>query len=444
MPVLRGKKGTGKIPVLRENRLSIITRQLSCGVPLLMERMSGVRSVGVTWLLPAGCAFDPEDRQGLSTLWSELLLRGAGDLDSHGQADAFDKLGVSRSADVATRHMRLGLTLLGERLMDALPLLTDMVLRPRMEEEAIEASRDLALQSLEGLKDDPQERAVLTLRERHNPSPLNRSGLGTEPGLAAVTRDDLVGGWARQARPRGSADGIGSIFAVAGDLESAGGADAIAARIEKLLGRWEGEAPAIRPTPSTTRGTYHHLSDKSAQVQIVLMHDAPAEPSADSKLERVVAGVLSGGMAARLFTEVREKRALCYSVSESYAADRDFGRCLAYVGTTPERAQESLDVLMGELRRVNTPQGKITPEEFQRAMVGIRSGVIFSGESTGARAAGLAGDMHRLGRGRTLDEIAAQYASITVEEVNAYLSRRELGPVTIVTLGPGSLRAPTG
>ena len=115
---------------------------------------------------------------------------------------------------------------------------------------------------------------------------------------------------------------------------------------------------------------------------------------------------------------------------------------LGYVGTTPERAQESLDVLMAELRRVNTPAGRITPEEFQRAMVGIRSGLIFSGESTGARAAGLAGDMHRLGRGRTLDEIAAQYEAITLEQVNAYLARRELGPVTIVTLGPGELKAP--
>ncbi len=421
---------------------AITTRTLTCGMPLLMEQMSGVRSVGLTWLLPAGSATDPEDRQGLSALWSELLLRGAGDLDSRAQADAFDTLGMSRGADVATLHMRISATLLGDRLHEALGLITEMVRRPRMEEDAIEASRDLALQSLEGLKDDPQERAVLTLRERHNPRPLNRSGMGTETGLAAITRDDLIRGWDRQARPRGAGGTQGSILAIAGDLESAGGPAAIGARLDELLGSWTGQAPTVSPALSSTRGTYHHLPDKSSQVQIVLMHDAPAEPSADSRLERVCASVLSGGMAARLFTEVREKRGLCYSVSESYSADRDYGRVLAYVGTTPERAQESLDVLMAELRRINTPAGAITAEEFQRAMVGIRSGLIFSGESTGARAGGLAGDMHRLGRGRTLDEIAAQYASITLDQVNAYLARRQLGPVTIVTLGPSELKAP--
>src|SRR5205085_268157 len=152
----------------RGELMSIETRVLSCGAPLLMEQMSGVRSVGVTWLLPAGSAADPDDRQGLSTLWSELLRRGAGELDSRKQADAFGILGVSRSADASTLHMRLSLTLLGDRLIAALPLMVDMVRRPRMEEDAVEASRDLALQALEGLKDDPQERAVLTLRERHN------------------------------------------------------------------------------------------------------------------------------------------------------------------------------------------------------------------------------------------------------------------------------------
>lgn len=415
---------------------AITTRTLSCGMPLVLEQMSGVRSVGVTWLIPAGSATDPQDRQGLCTLWSELLHRGAGELDSRAQADRLDTLGMSRGCDVSTMHMRLSFTLLGQRVQDALPLMVDMVRRPRMDEESIEPARDLALQALEGLKDDPQERAVLTLRERHNPPPLNRSGMGTQEGLQAITRDDLVSGWTRRALPGGS------ILALAGDLESAGGPDAIASRLEALLGGWSGQASRHETGEARDRGTYHHIADQSAQVQIVLLHDAPPEPSPDSRLERVVASVLSGGMSARLFAEVREKRGLCYSVSESYAADKEYGRCLAYVGTTPERAQESLDVLLAELQRVHTPAGAITDSEFQRAMVGIRSNIVLSGESTGARAGALAGDLYRLGRARTLEEVLEQYRSISLQQVNEYLSRRSLGQVTIVTLGPSALKPP--
>jgi predicted Zn-dependent peptidase len=415
---------------------TITTHLLTSQTPLAMEQMSGVRSVGVTFLIPAGSATEPEDKQGLSSMWSELLLRGSGDLDSRGFADAMDSLGSSRSADGATWHMRLSFTLLGTRLLDLLPHMAEMVRTPRFEDAAIEPTRDLALQSLESLKDDPQERAVISLRERHNPWPLNRSGLGTIEGINAITRSDLIDGWKARACPDGS------IISVAGDLESAGGPDAIARRLEVALKGWAGAAPAFTIKPSTTKGTYHHIDDPSSQVQVVLMHDAPKEGDPDSKLERIVLNVLSGGMAARLFTEVREKRALCYAVSASYAADRDYGRCLAYVGTQPERAQESLDVLLSELQRVHTPEGAITPEEFQRAMIGIRSNLVLAGESTAARSAALASDIFRIGRPRSLDEIAREYAAITLDQVNDYLKRRTIGPITIVTLGPSSLKPP--
>lgn len=416
------------------NSAGITVRTLECGLPLILEHMPGVRSVGMTWLLPAGSATDPADRQGLSAMWSELLYRGAGDLDSRAQADAMDRLGMSRSGDVSTFHLRLGFTLLGERVLDALPVITDLVRRPRMDEDSIEPARDLAIQSIESLADDPQERTIICLKQRHAPPPLNRSGLGTIEGLQAITRDDLIEGWARQARP------VGSILSMAGDLTArGGGVDAIAAALDRLLKGWSGAAAAITPGAAATRGSYHHITDESAQVQIALMHEAPPEPSPDSRLERVIAAVLSGGMAARLFTEVREKRGLCYSVSESYAAERDYGRCVGYVGTTPERAQESLDVMMAELERINTPAGAITPEEFDRAMIGIRSGLIFSGESTGARAGALAGDQYRLGRPRSLQEILHRYATITLDEVNAYAARRTLGAVTVVTLGKTEL-----
>jgi len=421
----------------------ITVHPLACGMTLILEQMPGVRSVGATWLLPAGSASDPEDRLGLCAMWSELLFRGAGGLDSRRQADEMDRLGMSRSADASTFHMHLGFTLLGERLIDALPSMIALVRSPAMEHASIDPTRDLATQAIESLADDPQERAMIALKDLHADPPLNRSGMGTIEGLNAIARDDLVSGWQRQARPRVSGPGkSGSIFAIAGDLAAAGGPDAIAARFETLLADWSGEAPAIHRGRSSTRGTYHHIPDKSSQVQIVLMHDAPPEPHPDSRLERVAANVMSGGMAARLFTEVREKRALCYSVSESYAAERDYGRCVAYVGTTPERAQESLDVLMAELYRVNEPTGRITLEEFDRAMIGIKSGLIFSGESTGARASALAADQHRLGRPRSLEEIARRYAATSLEEVNEYLSRRRLGDVTIVTVGQSGLKRP--
>lgn len=418
-------------------RLTTIT--LDSGMPLIVEEVPGVRSVGVAWYVPAGSGTEPENLLGLGAMWSELLLRGAGDLDSRAHADALDRLGVTRGAEQGSIYMRLGFTMLADRLSAALPLMVDMVRRPRMDPDSIEPVRDLCLQAIDALKDDPHERASITLRERHNPPPLNRSGLGTIDGLRAITRDDLVQGWHARAVPRRS------IFAVAGAVAHAGGAVGIANRLNALLAGWSGDAPEPARGVSTTKGTYHHVEDASAQVQVLLAHDAPPEPHPDCIAERVVSSVLSGGMSARLFTEVREKRGLCYAVSESYAADRDFGQCVAYVGTTPERAQDSLDVLVAELRRINgsaAEGGGITEEEFNVALIGIKSRIVLAGESTTARAHALASDQHKLGRPRSLDEIAAAYDALALPQINDYLARRTIGPLTIVTLGPRALTPP--
>ena len=187
---------------------------------------------------------------------------------------------------------------------------------------------------------------------------------------------------------------------------------------------------------------YHHEQDETNQVHIALAYDAPAESDPDCWPERVTTAILSGGMSCRLFTEVREKRSLCYSVYASYAGSQKYGRATAYVGTTPERAQESLDVLTDQLERINTPEGKVTQSEFDRAVVGLKSRLVMSGESTSARAGALARDHFKLGKARTLADLTAELEAITLDKLNDYLSRRSLGTTTISTLGPAALKLP--
>jgi len=410
---------------------TIVTTRLSCGMPLLIEPMSGVRSAGLCWLIPAGAVHDPSDRLGMAAVHREMLLRGAGSLDSRGHADAMDRVGAGRSTGVSTFHLSLASSFVGSRTSEVLPLLADMVTKPRLEEDALAPAASLAVQDIESLADDPQRRAVLAARALHYPRAIGRSGLGIQKGIEALTHDDVVQGWASRAKP------VGSILAIAGDIDPS----AVTDQLEHILADWTGESLSFDEGKPGSRG-YDHVTDDTNQVQIILMHDAPPEPDQNTILERVVISVLSGGMAARLFTEVREKRGLCYSVSASYATERTFGRILAYVGTTPERAQESLDVLVTELQRIGTPEGAITQDEFDRAIVGLKSSLVFSGESTGARATSLVRDQFRLGRGRTLDELALELDRVTLEQTNDYAQTRTMGQVTIQTLGPDPLTPP--
>ena len=411
----------------------IFVHQLSCGAALIIERMAGVGSGAVTISIPGGSAFDPPTRMGRGTMWSELLLRGASALDSRAQADAFDRLGVSRSTDLGAYTLRIAAGMLGSNVVPALALMMDMVRCPRMDDESIDPCRELAIAAIDSLADDPQERASHIIRERHFQEPINRSGLGTRDGLAALTGENLRSDWANEVRP-GTC-----IIGIAGAVERQPIIDAL----ESMTKGWSGRVEDPPCTGTPPRG-YAHENDPSNQVQIMLLHDAPPEPNPDSMLEKVVANVLSGGMAGRLFTEVREKRGLCYTVNAGYRGEKEFGCVSAYVGTTPEKAQESLNVLFEQLALLHTPQGAITQQEFDRAIIGMKSSVVFSGESTGARSASIVSDYRRLGKPRSLEEITAQVSALTLDQVNAYLARREMGRITIQTLGPKELSPPQG
>jgi predicted Zn-dependent peptidase len=403
----------------------IVTTRLDCGLTLIVEPIVNVASAAISWLLPIGAATDPPDGDGHAALLGEMIFRGAGGLSSREHSDALDRLGIERSSQVLTHHLRLGATLLGSRLDEALPLLVAMVREPALNADHLDAVRSLALQALDGLDDEPQHLVMLRVRAHHLPPPFNRHGYGERAVLQRATIDELRSAWRARCLPGGS------ILAVAGAVDP----PRIASRLNQLLRGWTGQAAEPRPA-APARGGYSHLDHPTAQVHIGAAWTAPREADPHSMLERLAIGVLSGGTSARLFTEVRQKRSLCYSVGASYNAGRDYGVVSLYAGTTPERARQTLDVCLEEIERLRLGA---TADEFRRAVVGLKSHLVMQGESTAARAAALGYDFHRIGRARSLAEVAALVDAVTFDALTAYLASRRIGDITVASIGPAPI-----
>jgi predicted Zn-dependent peptidase len=137
-----------------------------------------------------------------------------------------------------------------------------------------------------------------------------------------------------------------------------------------------------------------------------------------------------------LFTEIREKEGLCYSVWATYQTLKDRASVLCYAGSLNHQAQRALDLLLRELRRL--PEG-VEPEEVERVRVGLKTSLIMQQESTSSRALSLASDWYYLGRVRTFDEIQAAIDALTPEAITAHLRRCPPDDFSIVTLGPQPL-----
>jgi predicted Zn-dependent peptidase len=396
------------------------------GLVLLGEPIPAAQSLAMSLLTPAGVTSQPEDQQGVATVLSEMICRGAGELDARAHSDALDQLGVQRNTNVETNHLSLGATMIGVKAAQALPLLLDMIRRPRLEASALEPSRDLALQEIEALADEPQQSTFIHLRAKHFPPPFDRSSLGVYDHIESLSLDDV-----RAYRDERFVAG-GSVIAFAGAFDW----DKLKQQIGELTGDWAGAHDQATPDGAAPGG-YEHIRADTAQMHIGLAYNRIPETDPQSIVQRAGVAILSGGMSGRLFTEVREKRGLCYAVFATYAGNRHLGAVLSYAGTTVARAQETLDVLCAEHRRLYEGAEQ---SEFQRAMIGMKSSLVMQGESTAARAHAIAGDQIVHGGPRTLDDRIAEVDAVTLDRLNDYLRSHAPGDMTLVTIGPERLK----
>jgi predicted Zn-dependent peptidase len=395
---------------------------------LLGEPMEAVESVAFGFMLPAGAALLPEGCCGAANVIADWVFRGAGHRDNRQLNDALDGLGLHRASSVGSSHITIGAVLEASNLSQALDLYADIILKPALDDEQFGLARQLAIDGVQALDDEPQHKVMLKLRELFYPPPLGRSTAGEIAQLNTLAADKT-----RQI-VKNDFNLSQTIFTVAGKYDF----DSICQQIEDLF------AISIehRETKDERRETrddgqagskYLHIDNEGAQVHIGLMTETVKPADRDYYNARVAVSVLSGGMSARLFTEVREKRGLCYAIGAQYHALKEAAGITCYAGTTPEKGQETLDVIIREFDRLSEA---ITEEEIARAKVGLKSALILQSESSSSRAGAIGGDYYVLGRVRSLDEIKDKIERTTVDSVLTFLRNNKFKDFTVVTIGP--------
>jgi predicted Zn-dependent peptidase len=318
--------------------------------------------------------------------------------------------------------------MVARQLPEVLPVFAALVRRPRLPPEELEAARQMVLQNLAGIEDDPAHRTLSALRRLHSPAPWGMPTEGITAEVEAATYADVRAFVERRMVPSGT------IVAIAGRIDW----DDFLSRIGGLLGDWQGgPSPPVVDGP---RGPFlSHVPHDSQQTHVALAWSVPPYREHDSAIAGTVLSILGGGMSSRLFAEVREKRGLCYGVSAGYQTQRDFAAAVCYSGTTAARAQETLDVILAEIDRL---PGTIDADELERVKARVAAGLVMQQESTTSRVGSMARHWHHLGRLRTIEEDLARYDQLDVRALEDWLAVRPPRDLSVVSLGPEPLEVP--
>jgi predicted Zn-dependent peptidase len=318
--------------------------------------------------------------------------------------------------------------LLGTKLLAAIDLLAEVVGAPSFPEDEIDGVRTLILQELRQREDRPAQIVMDLARQRFfDESPLMNDYLGTEETIGRLRRSDLVDYW----RHRYTANNL--TISIAGNFRW----EAVLLHLRAVTQSWSGGSGRMHMESLRGHAQKAALERETAQEHICLALPALSATDPDYYAMSLMTQIFAGVSASRLRVEVREKRGLAYAAYGRFDGLEKTGLLRVYVGTSSERAHESVEVVLVELHKLE--RDGVTDDELRLAKTRVKSQLVMRSESTAARMATNLRSWWFEEKLHSLEDIRRRIDSVTVQQISNLLESLQMSrTVTAVGIGPRS------
>lgn len=401
---------------------------LESGVQVVGQPMAGVESAAIGILIGAGARDERPEESGISHFTEQMLFRGTEHLDARQLSDRLDMLGISYDSSAGLEMTLVSAVMLGSRVAAAFDLLADVVRFPAVPAESVDSVRALLFQELRQREDQPAQLVMDTVRRKfYEGSPLSHDVLGTSESISSLRREDLIGYWQKRYVANNMIVSIAGHFNWEETVEQLA---TVTASWPTGVGRMVMHEP--RPRSSVTT-----IEKEMTQENIGFAFPGVSLTDPHYYAAALVSQALGGSSNSRLFRSVREERGLAYSIQSRFDGFEKTGFFRIYVGTSAERAHESVEVVLDELRTLQTDG--ITDDELALSKTRLKSQLLMRSESTSARMVANLRSWWYEGRLRDLDEIRERIDHVTVDEIRALLQDLDIrGSLAAAAVGPRS------
>ena len=384
----------------------IHAEQLGCGVRLVTERMADSRSVTIGVWVGTGSRDEDDARAGASHFLEHLLFKGTPDWSASDIAEAIDEVGGDMNAFTTKEYTPFYLRLLSENLPLGLDVLGSIMTDPALRTSELEAERQVILDEILMHADEPADFAVeQCLSALYPEHALGREVLGTRESVECLDALEI-----RRFFDQHYLAG-NLVVAAAGDLEH----DHIAAQIEERFSARKGGGSPTRLPPVAPPRNLVVTRRPTEQAHLVVGMRIPGRHSDDRWPLAVLNHVLGGGLASRLFQEIRERRGLAYSIWSDRTHYEEAGLLTVGVGTAPEHAREVLSLVNAELDRIGDKG--ITERELTVAKGNLRAETLLALEDSGARMSRIGASLLLHGKVIPVDDLLSRVEAVTLEDV---------------------------
>jgi zinc protease len=345
----------------------VVRHILPSGMKLLILRDASVPVVALraTWV--GGLRYEDDRSNGVSNMLAALLTRGTKTRDAEQIMNEVESMAGALAGYSGRNSLGLQAEFLSRYFDRGFDLVADCLLHATFPEDELDKERRLVLDDIRAQEDNLGQVAFklfhATMWQKH---PYRLDLIGTAESVAGLTRRKLLGHF----RQRYSTSNL--TIAVVGDVDPA----RVYAKAAALFGESTErslEKPAVAPDPPAAEPTQVFKFMAKEQAHLVLGYRGVSFANEDRLPLEVLAYVLSG-QGGRLFTEIREKRALAYRVSAFSVEGLDPGYFAVYLASSPANLDEAIKLVRQELREITTKG--ITTDELARAqryLIGVHA-----------------------------------------------------------------------
>jgi predicted Zn-dependent peptidase len=395
------------------------------GARIALDAMPGLRTAAVGVFLGAGARFEHADRNGLAHFLEHMAFKGARGLNAREIAERIEARGASINAATEYERTSYFVRCLSADAAEMLDTALSLVFAPDHPIEEVEREKGVVLQEIGEAADQPDDLVFeLAQQATFGDHPLGRPILGVEQTLNAITRDDLYAFASANYAPHRT------VISVAGAFDRSA--------IVDTVNHWFGSRVAqgggnIEP-PRAPVGTARTAQRKLEQCHLVLGRRAPSSISDDRFAARIFTEIFGGGMASRLFQEVRESRGLAYSIDASIDQYSDAGRISVYAGCATRDAAEVVRIT-SDIWRQLASEGP-TEQELARARAVAAANYAMAAEAPAMRAGSAAYELLTFGRLMNIEDVLQRIDSVTAADVRRVAQESLALPPIAAGVGP--------
>jgi len=399
------------------------------GMPLILVPRPNTPRMALAVAIGGGVAREP--LAGTAKMAGRLLEKGTERRSAEELAREMDERAIDVRPLVLADSMIVVAVFLNRELDNALDLLEDILFHSTFAD--FEKEREKLTGEIQASLDHPGELAHdLLTRAMFAGHPYGHSGTRVLEDIGKLRRDDARSWYYNGLNPQRMN------VALVGDFTPEAVTPKLSAIFANLANHIPGStAPPV--TPRTGDRVVTQARTNAQQAQVLRGWYAPPVGSEQQAAMTVMNLILGGaGLSSRLFTELRDKQGLAYSVRSQYVTMRLAGEFVVSIGTSPENIARARRGFAEQITRMQ--QDPITPEELDFAR-GRLSGTFVLGHETNSQHCldiavsqinGLPPDyseqLTRRTQKVTIPEVQAAAQAITSPSITAIVAREDALP----------------